>query len=90
MAWVRLVIAFLSSFSVSLNPFSAVVRWSDFGNTRWVAVATGGELAEAADPTGAWTARTSSFGATNILGVHFADSTWVITGGSGKIATSPG
>jgi len=59
------------------------------GPTYWVIVGAAGKMDTAPDPTGAWTARTSSFGATNINSVSYGtDGYWVAVGSSGKLATA--
>ena len=45
-------------------------------------------LATATDPTGTWTQRTSSFGATYIWGIAYGNGVWTAVGITGKLATA--
>jgi len=59
------------------------------GPTYWVIVGNGGKLSTATDASATWTARTSSFGATDINSVSYgSDGYWVAVGDSGKLATA--
>ena len=65
------------------------MRDIDNDGTYWCAIGDGGYMITATDPTGTWTSRTSSFGATSIQGVYWDGSTyWIACGSSGKIATA--
>ena len=57
--------------------------------TYWITAGAGGVMRRAADPTGAWSAITSSFGSTQINYVQFADGIWAAVGDNNTIATSP-
>jgi hypothetical protein len=75
-----------SSFNTATELISSVT----YGNGLYVAVGygTSGKLATSPDGI-TWTQRTSGFGADSILGVTYANGTFVAVGSSGKLATSP-
>ena len=76
------------------SPFGGNIHSVCYGASAWVAVGASGELATCGStPTGTWTLRTSSYGATDtIISVFYYNSYWVscgyTTGGVAKIATA--
>lgn len=64
------------------------VRKLYHNGTYWVAVGNAGKMATATDPTGTWTAATSSFGITDIRSISYDGTYWVAVGLSGKLATA--
>jgi len=59
-----------------------------FADSIWCTGGNAGFLMTATDPTGAWTSRTSSFGATSVNSFNNDGTTWCSVGNSGKMATA--